>query len=130
MLDDLFENAENIWFSLSPTDWQEAFAAHPKIGSRKPAPAQKMRAANWSSGEQSGMDSAEKDVREQMREANRLYENKFGFIFIVCASGKLADEMLAICKARLGNSVETELRIAAEEQRKITEIRLSKLLEK
>lgn len=130
MLEDLFENAENIWFSLSPADWQEAFAAHPKIGSRKPAPAQKMRAANWSSGEQSGMDSAEKDVREQMREANRLYENKFGFIFIVCASGKLADEMLAICKARLGNSVETELRIAAEEQRKITEIRLSKLLEK
>ena len=59
-----------------------------------------------------------------------MYEDKFGFIFIVCATGKSADEMLAICRARLGNSVETELQIAAEEQPKITEIRLNKLLEK
>ena len=59
-----------------------------------------------------------------------MYEERFGFIFIVCATGKSAKEMLAICKARLGNSVETELRLAAVEQEKITEIRLTKLLEK
>lgn len=129
MLEDLYQKADDIWFALSPPDWLEAFAAHPKIGSKKAAPVQKARAAAWSSGEQSGIAEAEDGVREQLAEANRLYEVKFGFIFIVCATGKTADEMLAICRARLGNSVETEIRIAAEEQRKITEIRLNKLLE-
>ncbi len=129
MLDNLYERAESIWFSLSPADWLEAFAAHPKIGSRKPAPTQQLRAAKWSSGEQSGVDAADEPALIQLADANRLYHKKFGFIFIVCATGKTADEMLAICRARLGNSAETELRIAAEEQRKITEIRLNKLLE-
>ena len=129
MLEDLFETAENKWFSLSTVDQLEAFAAHPKIGSKKAAPAQKARAAKWSAGEQSGVETAEDDVRVKLAEVNRLYEAKFGFIFVVCASGKTADEMLAICGARLGNSVETELSIAAAEQQKITEIRLNKLLE-
>lgn len=74
------------------------------------------------------MDEADESVRNELAGANRLYLDKFGFIFIVCATGKSADEMLAICKARLGNSAATELHIAAEEQRKITEIRLNKLL--
>ena len=130
LLENLFEEAENMWFSLSTADHLEAFAAHPKIGSSKPATTQNNRAAEWSAGEQSGVHSAENDLREQLAEANRLYQAKFGFIFIICASGKLADEMLAICRARFGKSVETELRIAAEEQHKITEIRLKKLLEK
>lgn len=129
MLNDLFEAAENKWFALSPADHLEAFAAHPVIGSKKAAPSQKKRAANWSSGEQSGMDEAKDIVRDQLAEVNRLYHDKFGVIFIVYASGKTADEMLAICRARLGNSVETELRIAAQEQAKITETRLNKLLE-
>jgi 2-oxo-4-hydroxy-4-carboxy--5-ureidoimidazoline (OHCU) decarboxylase len=76
------------------------------------------------------MNGAEVTVREQLAEANRLYLEKFGFIFIVCATGKSADEMLAICRARFGNSAATELKIAAEEQLKITELRLNKLLEK
>ena len=130
MLETLFERADSIWFSLPSADWLEAFAAHPKIGSNKAAPTQKERAANWSAGEQSGMNAADNAVRKELAEANRLYEEKFGFIFIVCASGKSADEMLAMCRARLGNSPETEMRIAAEEQRKITKIRLNKLLEK
>ncbi len=129
MLEDLYRNADDIWFALSLVEWLEAFAAHPKIGSKKPIPVQKDRAVAWSSGEQAGMQTAEDDVREQLAEANRLYQAKFGFIFIVCATGKTADEMLGICRARLGNSVETEIRIAGEEQRKITEIRLNKLLE-
>jgi OHCU decarboxylase len=130
MLEILFERADSIWLSLSPADWLEAFAAHPKIGSNKGGPTQKKRAASWSAGEQSGMDAADNAVRNELAEANRLYEEKFGFIFIVCASGKSAHEMLAICLARLGNSAETEMRIAAEEQRKITELRLNKLLER
>jgi OHCU decarboxylase len=129
MLESLFETAETVWFSLKPVDWLEAFAAHPKIGSKKASPTQQKAAAAWSQGEQSGVETAADAVRDELAEVNRLYQDKFGFIFIVCASGKTADEMLAICRARLGNSAETELRIAAEEQRKITEIRLSKLLE-
>ena len=129
MLEDLFEKAENVWFSLTQGDHLEAFAAHPKIGSKKPTPAQKTRAAEWSSGEQLGMDVAVYTVRDELAAANHLYEAKYGFIFIVCATGRSADEILAICRARLGNSLETELTIAVEEQRKITEIRLNKLLE-
>ncbi len=129
MLDDLFSSAEDIWFSLSPADHLEAFAAHPRIGSKKAALTQNKRAADWSGGEQSGMDAAADDTRDRLTEANRLYQDKFGFIFIICATGRSADEMLAICRARLGNSLETELQIAAEEQRKITSIRLNKLLE-
>ncbi len=130
MLDSLFRRADEIWLSLAVDDWLGAFAAHPKIGSRKPAPIQQFRAASWSAGEQSGMETAETDVRDRLAMANGLYEEKFGFIFIVCATGKNADEMLAICQSRLGNSLETELRIAAEEQRKITKLRLEKLLER
>lgn len=130
MVEDLYKTAEDIWFSLSTVNHLEAFASHPKIGSSKAAPKQKAKSAKWSSDEQSGMKSADDDVKTELAEANRLYLEKFGLIFIVCATGKSADEMLAICRARLGNSVATELQIAAEEQRKITEIRLNKLLEK
>lgn len=130
MLENLFKSAEDIWFSLSSVDHLEAFASHPKIGSKKAAPKQNAKSAEWSTGEQSGMNTTTDDTRDRIAEANRLYLKKFGFIFIVCATGKSADEMLAICKARLGNSAATELQIAAEEQRKITEIRLNKLLEK
>ena len=130
MLENLYAAAGDIWFSLPPADHLEAFASHPQIGSKKTAPSQKKQAADWSAGEQSGVSNAAENVREQLADANRLYKNKFGFIFIVYASGKTADEMLAICRARLGNSVETELKIAAQEQHKITETRLNKLLEK
>lgn len=130
MLENLFRSAEDIWFSLSSVDHLEAFASHPKIGSKHAAPKQQAKSAEWSSGEQSGMNSATKDVQNELAEVNRLYMEKFGFIFIVCATGKSAEEMLAICKARLGNSAATELQIAAEEQLKITEIRLNKLFEK
>ena len=130
MLDDLYQRAADVWFSLPVGDHLEAFAAHPKIGSRKAAAKQPAKSAEWSAGEQAAIDSAATGVRDALAKANRLYENKFGFIFIVCATGKTADEMLAMCRARFGNSVETELQIAADEQAKITAIRLNKLLEK
>lgn len=128
-LEQLFEMAECTWFALSTADHLDAFAAHPKIGSTKPAASQKKQAADWSAGEQSAVSAAGDNVKQQLAEANRLYENKFGFIFIICATERSADEMLAVCRARTGNSLETELKLAAIEQWKITEIRLNKLLE-
>ena len=129
MVEDMFERAEAIWLGLRPEDWLEAFAAHPKIGADRAPTKQQATAAAWSKREQAGMDTAADKVRDALEGANRLYEEKFGFIFIVCATGKSAEEMLAICRARLGNSVESEMHIAADEQRKITEFRLNKLLE-
>jgi OHCU decarboxylase len=129
-LEHLFHEAEEAWFSLPTADHLEAFAAHPKIGDSQPAASQQERSADWSLGEQSGVEDAEQTTRAELAEVNRLYHEKFGFIFIVCATGKSADEMLAIAKARVRNSVETELKIAAEEQNKITRIRLEKLLER
>jgi OHCU decarboxylase len=130
MLEDLFQTAETRWYALSPSDQLEAFAAHPKIGSKTPAEEQPSASAEWSKGEQSEVSKAGDRVLNELATANRLYQDKFGFIFIVCATGKTAEEMLAICRARLGNSIETELNLAAVEQGKITEIRLNKLLEK
>jgi 2-oxo-4-hydroxy-4-carboxy-5-ureidoimidazoline decarboxylase len=129
MLEDLFEAARVVWFRLPTADWLEAFAAHPQIGGDVNAKGQNERSGEWSKEEQSGITVADRAILKDLLEANRLYRKKFGFIFIVCATGKSAEEMLAISRARYGNSAETELQIAAEEQFKITEIRLYKLLE-
>jgi OHCU decarboxylase len=128
MLEDLFRTADAVWYSLTPADWLIAFAAHPKIGSTDSG-GPKTRASEWSAGEQAGTAKAQYTVKKQLAEANSLYEEKFGFIFIVCATGRSADEMLDLCNARLQNRLGTEMMIAAEEQRKITELRLNKLLE-
>ncbi len=128
--DELMKIAVAVWNDqhiLQTEDWLEAFAAHPKIGEEKAAPAQQERSAAWSAGEQAGMNSADDLLKQELAAANREYFEKFGFIFIVCATGKSAAEMLELCKARLGNDRETEIVIAASEQQKITEIRLRKL---
>jgi 2-oxo-4-hydroxy-4-carboxy-5-ureidoimidazoline decarboxylase len=125
----LFAQAGQIWQSLDARDWLEAFAAHPKIGSRQSAPKQQIQSAEWSRGEQASVETAESSVLNDLAEANRLYEAKFGYIFIVCATGKSAAEMLELCRRRLENKPDAEIRIAADEQQKITEIRLQKLLE-
>ena len=125
----LLEKAEQVWLGLEHKDWLEAFAAHPKIGERKAAPKQPAKSVKWSQDEQSGTRSAARPVLDELAEVNRLYEERFGFIFIVCATGKSAEEMLEICRERSNNDRREEIRIAAEEQRKITEIRLKKLLE-
>jgi OHCU decarboxylase len=125
----LIKQAEQIWQNLESQDWLEAFAAHPKIGARKDVPHQSAQATKWSNAEQSGTQTAADSLRNELEKANRLYEEKFGFIFIVCATGKSAEEMLDLCRRRLHNDADSEIRIAADEQRKITEIRLKKLLE-
>lgn len=124
----LHEKAKQIWQSLEAKDWLEAFAAHPKIGARA-EPRQSAQFANWSHAEQSGASAAAESVLSDLDEANRLYEEKFGYIFIVCATGKGAEEMLEICRRRVRSDADAEIRVAADEQRKITEIRLKKLLE-
>jgi 2-oxo-4-hydroxy-4-carboxy-5-ureidoimidazoline decarboxylase len=117
---DLLDAARDEWFSLTPDDWREAFSHHPKIGERsKVATTREM-----SEREQAGVASAEADVLAQLADANRRYEEKFGYIFIVCATGKSAEEMLALLRVRLHNDTQAEIRVAAAEQAKITELRL------
>lgn len=126
--EELLDTAASACERLTSDDWLEAFAAHPKIGETKAAPAQQARSAEWSAGEQAGMSSADAMLKQQLADANREYFEKFGFIFIVCATGKTAGAMLEICRERFGNDRETEISNAAAEQQKITEIRLRKLL--
>ncbi len=125
----LLTKAEEIWQNLKTEDWLEAFAAHPKIGGKKAVRQATAQSAEWSHAEQSGTQTTADSLKIELEEANRLYEKKFGFIFIVCATGKSAEEMLEICRVRLDNTADAEILIAANEQRKITEIRLKKLLE-
>lgn len=125
---DLLNRAGRIWRGLDPEDWLEAFAAHPKIGAKKTDAKQSEKFAEWSRSEQAGARNAADAQLAELEELNRLYERKFGFIFIVCATGKSASEMLEICRARLNNNADAEIRAAATEQEKITEIRLKKLL--
>jgi OHCU decarboxylase len=126
--EDVHAAADELWWRLGEGDWLEAFAAHPRIGERKAAPAQDAAAAAWSAQEQARVASAGDDVATALAEGNRRYEERFGRTYIVCATGKTAEEMLAILRARLANDAATELRAAAAEQAKITAIRLDKLL--
>jgi len=126
---ELLEDAEEQWFFCSEQDWKEAFSHHPKIGDVESLKTKFASAATWASGEQSGVTAASEQTLESLAKANKLYEEKFGYIFIVCATGKTADEMLAMLQTRLQNSSEVEIEIAADEQNKITKLRIEKLLE-
>lgn len=128
-VDELLTKAGGTWSSLCPADWLEAFRAHPKIGEKKAAAGQSEEARKWSAQEQSGITDAAAATIASLAAGNRDYVQRFGFIFIVCATGKSSEEMLAILQARLQNDAETEISVAAEEQRKITRLRLEKLLQ-
>lgn len=128
-LSDLLETARAVWWGLSVEDWLEAFRSHPKIGAQKPAAPVSSESLSWSSKEQAGVAKASAAMKDTLAELNRRYEEKFGFIYIVCATGKSFAELLALLQERLGHDVETELQIAGGEQAKITELRLNKLLE-
>ncbi|MDB4946631.1 MAG: Allantoicase [Labilithrix sp.] len=124
----LKERAAQIWQRLATTDWDEAFRAHPRIGEQKAAATQSATAKAWSKGEQSSVDAASQATRDALQQTNRAYEERFSRIYIVCATGKSIEEMLEIAKERMQNDPETELRRAVDEQRKITELRLEKLV--
>ena len=125
---ELLAKSDQIWWSLKPQDWLEAFHSHPKIGEQKAAAVTAVEAQQWSEAEQSGIRSSAQQTLDELAELNQTYEERFGYIFIVCASGKSSEEMLANLRDRLNNHPGEELRIAAAEQAKITELRLRKLL--
>jgi 2-oxo-4-hydroxy-4-carboxy-5-ureidoimidazoline decarboxylase len=126
---ELLEDAEEQWWKCSEEDWKEAFAHHPKIGDIDSLKKKFASTAQWASGEQSGVNTASRQTIEALAEGNKKYEEKFGYIFIVCATGKSAEEMLEMLQARLLNDPKDEMEIAADEQIKITQLRLGKLLD-
>lgn len=125
----LLRQADQVWWALDEAERLTAFAAHPRIGERKAAHDTGAQAAAWSAGEQAGVARADADLRERLAAANVAYFERFGFSFIVCATGKTAAEMLALLESRLARSRADELRTAAEEQAKISRLRLTKLVE-
>lgn len=124
----LLAASDEIWNHLQQQDWMEAFSRHPRIGERKAPPGAATQSAAWSAQEQQNVLGAAEAVQSALAEANLDYERRFGRVFIVCATGKSAPEMLEILRRRSCNDDATELREAAEEQRKITNIRLEKWL--
>ncbi|HEY8432467.1 MAG TPA: 2-oxo-4-hydroxy-4-carboxy-5-ureidoimidazoline decarboxylase [Sandaracinaceae bacterium] len=124
----LMAAADEVWARMERDDVLEAFTHHPRIG----ASLDELRArfastSAWSAGEQSGALGASEETLRALRDGNAAYEARFGHIFIVCATGKSAEEMLAILNARMSNGPDEELRVAAAEQAKITKLRLAKL---
>jgi OHCU decarboxylase len=126
--DTLLRVADDVWNALDAPDWLEAFAHHPRIGESKSAAPQDDRARSWSADEQAGVRDLAPSVRAGLARANASYVKRFGYICIICAAGKSAEELLSITEARLANDPATELGVAAEEQRRITRLRLEKLV--
>jgi 2-oxo-4-hydroxy-4-carboxy-5-ureidoimidazoline decarboxylase len=117
----MIDFGDAVWASLESADWLEAFAAHPRIG--------ESTASGWEAQEQAGSRSADREAKARLLAGNQQYEARFGYIFIVCATGKSIDTMMETLERRLQNEPRKELQIAAEEQRQITRLRLGKLLE-
>jgi 2-oxo-4-hydroxy-4-carboxy-5-ureidoimidazoline decarboxylase len=119
--------ADEVWFSLSKSDWLEAFSHHPRIGERQLR--EKFSAtAQWAEQEQKGASGASENLLKALAVGNEAYQKRFGFVFLICATGKSAEEMLLALDQRLGHGPERELKTAAGEQSKITQIRLKKWL--
>jgi 2-oxo-4-hydroxy-4-carboxy-5-ureidoimidazoline decarboxylase len=125
--EELFEVSDWVWAGLNEDDWREAFESHPRIGQQY-ARAATTESLACSSEEQRAAAAQEDETKLALAEANRQYEEKFGRIFIVCASGKSAAEILAICRERMKNTAADEMLEAAEQQRQITQLRLRKWL--
>jgi 2-oxo-4-hydroxy-4-carboxy-5-ureidoimidazoline decarboxylase len=124
----LLAASDETWNNLSEGDWTEAFRSHPRIGESSAGSASETRPAKWSAQEQRGVAVADDAVKTALAEANREYERRFHRIFIVCATGRTAPEILQIVQRRMQNDDRTELHEAAEQQRRITHIRLKKWL--
>ena len=126
--EELIHTSDSIWAICSTQDGLEAFTHHPKIGDLKNLEKKFASTKEWAGGEQSGVNTATHDTLVALAQGNETYEKKFDYIFIVCATGKTADEMLALLNVRLKNDTETEMKIAMNEQNKITHLRLEKLI--
>ena len=125
----LVEAADDVWWSLGPEDWREAFDHHPRIGERKSAATQSAQAQSWSASEQQAASAAGEDVQAALARGNEEYERRFGHIYLVFAWSKTAEELLGVLRERLTNDPATELGVAAGEQAKITRFRLMKMFE-
>jgi 2-oxo-4-hydroxy-4-carboxy-5-ureidoimidazoline decarboxylase len=123
----LLDAASEEWWALGPDDWREAFAHHPKIGDREALRNRFSATRALSEKEQAGVAGASDAVLAALEEHNRAYEARFGYIFIVCATGRSAEEMLVLLRERLRNEPDQEIRVAAQEQARITAIRLGSL---
>jgi len=124
----LLREADLIWEVCQVVDGLEAFEHHPRIGDRSKLEEKFASTKEWASNEQSGVDKAPANIIDQLAKANEEYFDKFGYIFIVCATGKSAQEMLNIILKRIPNDADKEIKIAMAEQHKITKLRLEKLL--
>lgn len=127
--DALLAAADEVWRVTGPDDWAEAFAHHPRIGERHASARVSATAAAWSAGEQGAAARADASTRAALVEANAAYERRFGRIYLVCAAGRTAEELLADVEARMRHDPERELAVAVEEQRKITRLRLRALVD-
>ncbi|MGE5837669.1 MAG: 2-oxo-4-hydroxy-4-carboxy-5-ureidoimidazoline decarboxylase [Acidobacteriota bacterium] len=123
----LLEAADDVWRRQSEEGWKEAFSHHPTIGGRNLQQARFESTRHLSAAEQAGVSGAADQVLADLADANRLYETRFGYVFIICATGRSAAEMLTALQSRLSNDPATELRVAAGEQARITAIRLRAL---
>ena len=126
-LEEVQNTAVRIWESLQVQEWLEAFAHHPRIGDRQALAARFASTRNWSANEQAGVAVAEEEVLDRLALGNEEYSQRFGYVFLVCATGKSALEMLNLLEARINNSPEEELQIAQQEQQKIMLLRLDKM---
>ena len=124
----LFAAADAQAAALSREEWLEALQHHPRIGEKKAERGQSVTAEAWSAREQSGVEHEHPSELADMAELNRAYEARFGYVFVVCATGRTLREMTGLLRQRLDNDPETEMRVAAAEQRRITKLRLQKLL--
>ncbi len=126
--DALWAAAERVADTLTDDDWRQAFAHHPRIGDATALRERFAATAAWAGDEQRGANAASEATIQALAAGNQDYERKFGYIFIVCATGKSADDMLGLLRKRMANEPATEIGLAAAEQRKITRLRLEKLL--
>ncbi len=124
----VYAEAGWLWSQTGPEDWREAISHHPRIGDVNKLRERFKASGAWSEQEQQGMQGASEDVVQALADGNREYEARFGFIFLICATGKSAREMLEQLRERMNNPPALELRIAAGEQAQITRLRLEKLL--
>jgi 2-oxo-4-hydroxy-4-carboxy-5-ureidoimidazoline decarboxylase len=124
---DLLEIAEEQWYACHEADWREAFSHHPQIGDIESLKEKFSTTEHWAADEQASVKQASEQTLEQLAEGNQVYKQRFGYIFIVCATGKSADDMLHLLNQRLYNNPDVEIQIAMEEQLKITRLRLEKL---
>jgi 2-oxo-4-hydroxy-4-carboxy-5-ureidoimidazoline decarboxylase len=127
-LPELLAASDAAWWSLPESDWKQAFDSHPRIGEKHAQGEATDASLEWSADEQGLAVQCDKEAEKLLAMGNQVYEQQFGRIFIVCATGKTTDEMLSILERRMHHTAEEELQEAAEQQRQITHIRLQKWL--